>query len=458
MPETAKRLILVVDDDPNIRKQMKWALMKEYEVILAGDRQTALALSQEHTPGVMTLDLGLPPDQDGSTEGLRTLQEMLQFNPAMKIIVITGNQEKSNALKAIDIGAYDFHHKPVDIEELKIVLRRAYTVYDLEQEIAGLRQLQDYDQAFEGIIGESSAMRHIYSMIEKVATTDTSVLITGESGVGKELIAKAIHSRSLRKNHPFIPINCAAIPATLLESELFGHERGAFTDAHAQKIGKLEMAHEGTLFLDEMGELEHPLQAKLLRFLQDQIIERLGGKKPIQLNVRVLAATNRHLEESIQDGNFREDLYFRLNEIHIRIPPLRERGNDLLLLANQFLHRFAQENNRTIKGFTQEAQQALLEYSWPGNVRELRSKVKRAVVMADDVLVKPEDLDIKRDTMPPPTNLKEAREQLEQRLVCEALERNQGNITQAANELGVSRPTLHDLMKKYTISKQDFTP
>jgi len=456
MADEENKKILLVDDEENIRKQMKWALAKEYTVLQAGDRQTAVELCREHLPGVMTLDLGLPPDPDGSSEGLRTLQEMLRVNPRMKIIIITGNQERSNALKAIELGAYDFQNKPVQLDELKIVLQRAYKLYELEEELTDLRGRQDYDQGFEGIVGESAPIQKIFSIIEKVATTDTSVLITGESGVGKELIAQALHARSLRKNGPFIPINCAAIPENLLESELFGYERGAFTGAQNRKIGKLELAHEGTLFLDEMGELGQPLQAKLLRFLQDQIIERVGGKEQIQLNVRVLAATNRNLDDAIKARRFREDLFFRLNEIQLVIPPLRSRAKDALLLANLFLHRFSQENNRPIKGFTPASQRQILEYPWPGNVRELRSRIKRAVVMADDTLIKPEDLDLNANTTM--LTLKDAREQLEQRLVSEALERHQGNITKTAKQLGVTRPTLHDLMKKYAISKEDFQP
>lgn len=455
MTETEhKKYILLVDDDPNIRKQMKWPLAKEYTVLQAGDRKTAVELCREHQPGVMTLDLGLPPDPDGSSEGLRTLQEMLQINPKIKVIIITGNQEKSNALKAIELGAYDFQNKPVQLDELEIVLRRAYKLYELEEELANLRNQTHYEQGFEGIIGESAPMQKIYSIIEKVATTDTSVLITGESGVGKELIAQALHARSLRREGPFIPINCAAIPENLLESELFGYERGAFTGAQNRKLGKLELAHEGTLFLDEMGELGQPLQAKLLRFLQDQIVERVGGKEQIQLNVRVLAATNRNLDEAIKARRFREDLFFRLNEIHIMVPPLRSRAKDALLLANLFLHRFAQQNNRPIKGFSSAAHKLIQEYPWPGNVRELQSRIKRAVVMADDTLIKPEDLDLQSKTTM--LTLKEAREQLEQRLVCEALERHQGNITKTAKQLGVTRPTLHDLMKKFDISKENF--
>lgn len=455
MEQDNKRVILTVDDDANIRKQMKWALSKEYEVLQAEDRASALKICQESLPGVMTLDLGLPPDADGTSEGLKTLEEVLRLNPKTKIIVITGNQEKSNALKAIELGAYDFQNKPVDLEELRVVLRRAYSVYGLEEELARLRSQKEREHVFEGIIGESAAIRHIFTIIEKVATTDASVLVTGESGVGKELIAQAIHSRSLRREKPFIPINCAAIPETLLESELFGYERGAFTGANAQKVGKLELAHEGTLFLDEMGELGQPLQAKLLRFLQDQMIERIGGKKLIQLDVRVIAATNRNLEEEIKTSQFREDLFFRLNEIHINVPPLRKREGDALLLANLFLHRFAQENNRQIKGFSTDAQKLILDYAWPGNVRELRSRIKRAVVMSDDTVIHPEDLDIHVNTQPLP--LKEAREQLEYKLISEALDRSQGNISQAAKELGITRPTLHDLMKKYSITRGNFS-
>lgn len=455
MTEEIKKTILIVDDDENIRKQMKWGFAKEYNVLLAEDRQTAVAICQEHQPGAMTLDLGLPPDPHGSSEGLQTLADILQINPKIKIIIITGNQEKANALKAVETGAYDFQNKPVDLEELKIVLRRAYTLYALEEELQELRIQREQEHDFEGMIGESAPIKNIFAIIEKVATTDTSVLITGESGVGKELIARAIHVRSLRKNKPFIPINCAAIPETLLESELFGYEKGAFTGAYARKTGKLELAHEGTLFLDEMGDLGQPLQAKLLRFLQDQIIERIGGKIPIQLDVRVITATNRDLEKNMKQGGFREDLYFRLNEIRITVPPLRLRDKDALMLAKSFLHQFAHENNRQVKGLSQQAENLILDYPWPGNVRELRSRIKRAVVMADDALIKPEDLDLKINIKP--ITLKEAKEITEYKLICEALEWNRGNISRTAKNLEITRPTLHDLMKKHKISKQDFT-
>ena len=456
MNEEIKKSLLIVEDDENIRKQMKWALAKEYDVLMAGDRATALQMCQEHLPGAMTLDLGLPPDPQGSSEGLLTLQEVLQHNPKTKIIIITGNQERANARKAVESGAYDFQHKPVDIEELKIVLRRAYNLYALEEENARLREQREQKSAFEDIIGESVGMKRIFNMIERIATIDISVLITGESGVGKELVAKAIHDRSLRKDFPFIPINCAAIPETLLESELFGHEKGAFTDAYTRKIGKVELANKGTLFLDEMGELGQPLQAKLLRFLQDRKIERVGGKDPIPVDVRVIAATNQNLEENINRGLFREDLFFRLNEIHIHVPPLREREDDTLVLAKKFLDEFAREHNRpNIKGFTQNAQKLLVDHSWPGNVRELRSRIKRAVVMADDALIKPEDLDLRAKSTP--ISLKEARDQMEYKLIREALDRNNGNISQAAKDLEVTRPTLHDLMKKHNLSKDHFS-
>jgi two-component system, NtrC family, response regulator len=451
--EETKPTILIVDDDAHIRKQMKWALTKDYEVFLAEDRQTALDIFTQTSPGVMTLDLGLPPDTDGATEGIRTLEEILRLDPHVKIIVITGNPEKQNALAAIDLGAYDFQKKPVKLDELKVVLQRAYSLYSLEAEIQALRQQQEQDHAFEGMIGESAQMQKIFSTIERIATTDTSVLITGESGVGKELIAKAIHSRSLRADKEFIPINCAAIPETLLEDELFGHEPGAFTDAKGQKIGKLERAHLGTLFLDEIGDMPFSLQPKLLRFLQDQVIERLGGKKAIQLDVRVIAATNKMLHES--ENGFREDLFFRLNEIHIDVPPLRSRGSDTLLLAKSFLHQFTAENNRpTIKGFTAQASKLISDYHWPGNVRELRSRIKRAVVMTDEQQITPIDLDL--PTGGKLQTLKDAREQAELRVVTEALTRNHGNISQAARELEITRPTMHDLMKKYDLSREDF--
>jgi two-component system NtrC family response regulator len=448
-----KPAILIVDDDEHIRKQMKWSLAKDYQVFLASDRLTALTLFQQESPGVMTLDLGLPPDAEGPTEGMQALEDILQLNPHVKIIVITGNTDKQNALKAIERGAYDFQQKPVNTDELKIVLHRAHTLYTLEAELNTLREQKQEQHAFEGMLGESPQMQKIFTIIERVATTDTSILITGEPGVGKELVAKALHVRSLRNKEPFIPINCAAIPETLLEDELFGHEPGAFTDARSQKIGKLERAHNGTLFLDEIGDMPLSLQPKLLRFLQDQVIERLGGKKAIQLDVRVIAATNKPLQS--KDSGFREDLLFRLNEIHIDIPPLRVRGNDTLLLAKSFLHQFMVENNRpNIKGFTAATNKLIQEYPWPGNVRELRSRIKRAVVMTDGPMITPEDLDIQAGTHL--HSLKEARDDAEQRVVTEALARNKGNISKAARELEVTRPTLHDLMKKYKLSRDHF--
>ncbi len=453
--EEMKKTILVVDDDENIRKQMKWGLAKEYDVLLAEDRVSAIDICRQHLPGVMTLDLGLPPDPHGSSEGLQTLQDILQISPKIKIIIITGNQEKANALKAIETGAYDFQNKPVVLEDLKVVLRRAYSLYALEEELRELRVHNEQKHAFEGILGESASIKNIFGIIEKVATTDISILITGESGVGKELIARAIYEKSLRKEKPFIPINCAAIPEALLESELFGYEKGAFTGAHTKKVGKFELAHEGTLFLDEMGELGQPLQAKLLRFLQDQIIERVGGKTPIQLDVRVLAATNQDLEKNIEQGIFREDLFFRLNEIHIIVPPLRLREQDALMLAKSFLHQFARENNRQIKGFTKKAEALIVKYPWPGNVRELQSKIKRAVVMADDLFIKPEDLDLRTISA---ITLKKAREQAEYQAICQALERHQGKVSHTAKALEITRPTLHHLMKKHQISAQDFRP
>lgn len=451
--ENAKPKILIVDDDEHIRKQMKWALIAEYEVFLAENRQSALQIFQQEAPGVMTLDLGLPPDGDGATEGIQTLKEILHLDPHVKIIVITGNPEKQNALAAIDLGAYDFQKKPVKLDELKVVLQRAYNLYHLEAEIQTLRQQQEHEHAFEGMIGESAQIQKIFSTIERIATTDTSILITGESGVGKELIAKAIHTRSLRADNAFIPINCAAIPETLLEDELFGHEPGAFTDAKGQKIGKFERAHQGTLFLDEIGDMPTSLQPKLLRFLQDQVIERLGGKKAIQLDVRIIAATNKALYEP--ESGFRDDLYFRLNEIHIDVPPLRKRGNDILLLAKSFLYQFTAENNRpTIKGFTPQASKLITEYPWPGNVRELRSRIKRAVVMTDGQQITPEDLDL--HTGGKLQTLKEARDEAELRVITEALSRNGGNISQAARELDITRPTMHDLMKKFDLSRDNF--
>ncbi|MCE5211011.1 MAG: PEP-CTERM-box response regulator transcription factor [Deltaproteobacteria bacterium] len=449
-----KQKLLIIDDDEDLRTQMKWAMVDEYDVFLAEDRTSAITAMNKEQPAVVTLDLGLPPLPAGVEEGFAVLDEILNEYGRTKVIIITGRGEKEHALRAVEKGAYDFFYKPIQLDELKVVLHRAFHVSQLEQEQRALQQKLSTDN-FQGMIGTNQRMQDVFSDIRKVASTDEPVLITGESGTGKELVARALHHTSLRKDNKFVPINCGAIPENLIESELFGHEKGAFTGAHIQRKGKFEMADGGTLFLDEIGELPLNLQVKLLRFLQDGMVERVGGRETIPVNTRVIAATNRDLKEAMKDGKFREDLFFRLGVIMIDLPPLRERNEDILLLAKVFLDRYTQANKKRIKGFTNHALDAIEQYLWPGNVRELENRIKRAVIMADGKKITPEDLEIgesfqKREHV----GLKEARDMLEKELVVKSLARNDGNLTKASVDLGVSRPTLYDLMEKYGIPKE----
>jgi two-component system NtrC family response regulator len=445
--------LLIVDDDEEIRTQMKWALAKDYDVALAENRTGALELFRTLQPMVVLLDLGLPPNPNNPEEGLAILSEVLGLNPLAKVVIVSGQGEKTNALRAIGAGAYDFLTKPVDMEELKFLLKRCFHTAQLEKEYAQMQKLVHGD-IFEGVLGESAPMRAIFDSIRKVATTDAPVLILGESGTGKEMAAKAIHQRSNRKDGPFVAINCGAIPETLLESELFGHEKGAFTGAHVQRKGRIESANAGTLFLDEIGEIPLPLQVKLLRFLQEQTIERVGGRQSIQINTRVVAATNVELKKAMLAGKFREDLYYRLAVVQISLPPLRERENDVRLLAQYFLNRFAAEANKSSLTFDAEAVRAMNKYPWPGNVRELENCVRRAVIMAEGKRVTAKDLELD------PTGLgvnvvtlKDARETVERQMVQQALKKHGGKIAPAAVELGLSRPTLYELMDKLGISR-----
>ncbi|HEU19243.1 MAG TPA: PEP-CTERM-box response regulator transcription factor [Deltaproteobacteria bacterium] len=447
-----KQKLLIVEDDEDLRTQMKWALVRDYDVLMAENRQIALEFVRNDHPAVVTLDLGLPPHPAGVEEGFAALNEILTELPQAKAIIITGRGEKEHALRAVGMGAYDFFYKPIEIDELKVVLRRAFHVSQLEREHWELQQRLSGD-SFEGMLGTSDKMQDVFAMIRKVATTDAPVLIEGESGTGKELVARAIHQRSTRNTGPFIVINCSAIPETLLESELFGHEKGAFTGAHVQRKGRFEMAGDGTLFLDEIGELSLPLQVKLLRFLQERVIEHVGGRKEIEVDTRVIAATNRDLKEAMQNGSFREDLYFRLGVINIYLPPLRERRGDLLLLAKAFLTKYAEESGKKLNGFTVSATEAIEKFDWTGNVRELENRIKRAVIMAEGKRLTTRDLEMeatraKYESM----SLKEAREAMEKELIERSLARNKGNITKTAVELGVSRPTLYDLMQKAGIT------
>ena len=391
--DSGKQKLLIVDDDEDLRTQMKWALAQDYEVLLAEDRQSAAAVMRKEKPAVVTLDLGLPPLPAGVEEGFAALDEILNEHGQTKVIIITGRGEKENALRAVEKGAYDFFYKPIQLDELKVVLRRAFHLSQLEREQRALQQRLSGD-TFEGMLGTCGKMQEVFSVIRKVATTDAPVLIMGESGTGKELVARAMHRLSVRQANPFIVINCGAIPENLLESELFGHEKGAFTGAHIQRKGRFEMAEGGTLFLDEIGELPLTLQVKLLRFLQERVVERVGGREQIEVDTRVVAATNRDLKEAMKDGSFREDLYFRLGVILISLPPLREREGDVILLAKAFLERYADENRKKIKGFTDQAIDAIEQYAWPGNVRELENRIKRAVIMAEGTKITPVDLEM----------------------------------------------------------------
>lgn len=448
--------LLIIDDSDEIRTQMKWGLGKEYNLLPAKDGSEAIALFKKHSPRVATLDLGLPPHENGTEEGFRCLQEMLLDKPALKVIVITGNDQRNNALKAIELGAYDFYQKPINLDELKVIIKRAFHLSEIEEQNRSLHLALDRHVAqVGGMIGQCPQMQAVFSTMRKVASSDASVLIEGESGTGKELVARAIHTMSLRKEGPFVPINCGAIPETLLESELFGHEKGAFTGAHAQVQGKVEYAQNGTLFLDEIGELPPLLQVKLLRFLQDKIIQRVGGREDVSVNTRILAATNRDLMKETKEGKFREDLYYRLGVVLIKVPPLKERKEDILVLATFFLRRYCEIYNKKIRGFSAEAIDSMHGHAWPGNIRELENKVQRAIILSEGPLVGPHDLGFDEKTDPPKSEgselrpLKEVRDEAERKMVILALDKNAGNVARTAESLGVSRPALYDIMKKH---------
>lgn len=434
---------------------MKWALVQDYDVALADDRPKALECFKDQRPQVVLLDLGLPPQPGTPEEGLAALAEMLVLDKTAKIIIVSGQGEKTNALEAIGAGAYDFLTKPVQLEELKVILRRTFHVAGLEREYREL-QLRLQADTFEGLLGTSPQMQRVFTSIRKVATTEAPVLVLGESGTGKEMVALAIHRRSARKDGPFVAINCGAIPETLLESELFGHEKGSFTGAHAQRKGRIESAGGGTLFLDEIGEIPLQLQVKLLRFLQEQSIERVGGRQTIQVDTRVIAATNVDLKKAVAEEKFREDLYYRLAVVVVSLPPLREREGDLLLLAQEFLRRNAAASGKEGLGFGQAAVRAINAHAWPGNVRELENRVKRAVIMAESKRIAPEDLELENPVSPAASlNLKEAREAVERDIVNRALRKHNGKITPAAAELGISRPTFYELMEKLGIGRAE---
>lgn len=449
-----KPKLLMVEDDEDIRAQMKWALVGDYDIVPAEDRASALEAFKAMRPRMVLLDLGLPPHPNSTEEGFAALADLLHLDRQVKVVVITGQTEKPNALRAIGEGAYDFLCKPVDVEELKVILKRGFHVAVLEREYQDMQQRLSGD-AFEGMLGTSPKMQIVYATIRKVAASDAPVLILGESGTGKEMVAQALHQRGGRKTGPFVPINCGAIPENLLESELFGHEKGAFTGAHMQRKGRIETATGGTLFLDEIGELPLALQVKILRFLQEQTIERVGGRETLRIDTRVVAATNVNLKEAMAAGKFREDLYYRLAVVMIHLPPLRERENDLALLAQAFLQRGSAQAGKSPPQFTQEALKSLNQYAWPGNVRELENRVRRAVIMAKGHRVTAADLELE-DTASqlPSRTLKEAREDVEAELIKRALRKHQGKISSAALELGVSRPTLYEMMEKLGIKRE----
>lgn len=446
--------LLLVDDDPEIRDQMKWALASDYELLEASDRPSALAHVRQAMPQLVLLDLGLPPDIDGASEGLSILRETMQLNPMAKVIVVTGNSDRTKAIAAIESGGYDFIEKPVQLDVLKIVLQRAAYLSNLEQENRALQQ-QAGQNDFEGLMGNSAQMQEVFRMIRRVGPSDVPVLITGESGTGKELVARAIHRQSGRKGQAFVAINCGAIPETLMESELFGYEKGAFTGATLQRKGRIEGARDGTLFLDEIGDIPLGLQVKLLRFLQDHEIQRLGGKESIAVNARVLAATNVDLQKAISEGRFREDLYYRLCVVTIAVPALNERGSDIALLSRTFLTKFAEEQKKPLKGFTPQAMQALTAHNWPGNVREVENRIKRAVVMAEGKYVTPENLELKNPSSSDEESatLRASRDSREKDLVRLAMEKADGNVSRAAADLGISRPTLYQLLARYGLKK-----
>lgn len=448
-----KSRLLIVEDDEDIRTQMKWALASDYEVALAGDRTTAMTAFTATHPTVTLLDLGLPPHPNGPEEGLATLSALLTLDPSAKVIIVSGQGEKQNALRAVGAGAYDFLCKPVDMELLTLLLQRCAYVSELEDEF---RQTQENKrtEVFEDMVGESPQMQTVFSFVRKVARTTAPVLILGESGTGKEMVAKALHSRSAQSRGPFIAINCNAIPENLLESELFGHEKGAFTGAHLQRKGHIESAAGGTLFLDEIGDLPPAVQVKLLRFLQEKTFQRIGGRQEIQSDARVVAATHVNLREMVAEGKFREDLYFRLAVVVIKIPAVRERAGDIGLLASEFLQRYGTQHGKPAAVFAPDALRALELYAWPGNVRELQNRIQRAVIMAETKRVTAKDLELADvANTAPPQSLKEARENVEREMVREALRRHKGKITSAALELGISRPTLYELIEKLGMAK-----
>lgn len=444
--------LLIVEDDIGIQKQLKWTL-DDYDLHFAQDKKSAIATFRRHLPKVVILDLGLPPEPENPTVGMETLNALLALDPSCKIIVITGNDDRDTAREAIAMGAHDFYAKPIDEQELNIILRRAFFVANIELENAEQPLLQD-----SAILGSSQGVMHIRAMVSKVAPTPLTTLLLGESGTGKDLVAREIHQLSDRKEKPFIAINCASIPENLLESELFGYEKGAFTGAMKTTKGKIECANGGTLFLDEIGDMAYPLQAKILRFLQDKMIDRIGGRKPIEVDVRIVCATHQNLRSMVDEKSFREDLFYRISELIIDIPPLRDRDEDIVIIAKALLQQTADNLNKTINGFSQDAIAALLAYHWPGNIRELQNKIKSACILTDAKQIIALDLGLcnpeNKETNLTKVNLRMVRENAEKDAIVKAMVYCDGNMSNTAKQLGVTRPTLYHLMKKYML-KQD---
>jgi len=447
-----KAKLLIVEDDEGLQRQLRWAY-DDYEVLVASDRNAAIDLLRSQEPAVVTLDLGLPPDPDGVSEGFATLETILSLKPDTKVIVASGHGARESALRAISSGAYDFYQKPVDVDQLGLIVRRAFQLHGIEAENRRLEERAGDGRTVLGtMITAAPEMIKVARTIERVANTDVSVMLLGASGTGKELLARGVHDASRRSAGAFVAINCAAIPENLLEAELFGYEKGAFTGAIKTTEGKIELAEGGTLFLDEVGDIPLPLQVKLLRFLQERVIERIGGRKTIAVDTRIVCATHQNLEEMIKQAAFREDLYYRLAEVVVRIPTLAERHGDTTLLAKHFLNVFAAEMNPQVKGFAASALTAINDWPWPGNIRELENRMKRAVIMADGKLITAEDLDLPAsDEEVLPVNLKTAREAADRKAIRQALARTENNISNTAKLLGISRPTLYDLLKQYDL-------
>ncbi len=452
MNAVAERL-LIVEDDPGLTRQLRWSF-DQYDPVFAEDRNSAIDQVRRYEPQVVLLDLGLPPEADGIEEGMRALSDILRLAPATKVIVVTGNGDEDSAIKAIAAGAYDFYQKPVEIQVVELIIQRAFHIWQLERQNRRLRV--DADRPLDGLIASSEPMRRIVRQIEKIAPTSATTLLQGDTGSGKEVLARALHRLSPRAERPFVAINCAAIPEHLLESELFGYEKGAFTGAQKQTLGKVELAEGGTLFLDEIGDMAHNLQAKLLRFLQERVIERVGGRHEIPVDARVICATHRDLQALIEAGEFREDLYYRVAEITIRIPPLRERSGDAIAIAKVLFEKANEEHGRSLRGFSPDALAAIEQHDWPGNVRELEHRVNRAVILAESKLIDAMDLglaeaSIERDD--DQLNLRQVRDAAERGALEKSLGRADGNISKAARLLGVSRPAIYDLMRKHGIEQ-----